>query len=66
MMDHNEVPVLDALVEYRRRGHTPFTPPGQKQGRGAVPWVREVLDNWVFRNDVLATSGRDGRLGPAR
>jgi arginine decarboxylase len=60
-MDHNETPVLDALVEYHRRGHTPFTPPGHKQGRGADPRVRAVLGEDVFRNDVLATAGLDDR-----
>jgi arginine/lysine/ornithine decarboxylase len=60
-MDHNEVPVLDALAEYHRRGHTPFTPPGHKHGRGADPRVRAVLGEDVFRNDVLATSGLDDR-----
>jgi arginine/lysine/ornithine decarboxylase len=60
-MDHDEVPVLDALEEYHRRGHTPFTPPGHKQGRGADPRVRAVLGEDVFRNDVLASSGLDDR-----
>jgi arginine/lysine/ornithine decarboxylase len=60
-MDHNEVPVLDALAEYHRGGHTPFTPPGHKHGRGADPRVRAVLGEDVFRNDVLATSGLDDR-----
>jgi arginine decarboxylase len=60
-MDHNEVPVLDALAGYHRRGHTPFTPPGHKQGRGADPRVRAILGEDVFRNDILATSGLDDR-----
>jgi arginine/lysine/ornithine decarboxylase len=60
-MDHNEVPVLDALAEYHRRGHTPFTPPGHKHGRGADPRVRAVLGEDVFGNDILATSGLDDR-----
>jgi arginine/lysine/ornithine decarboxylase len=60
-MDHNEVPVLDALAAYHRRGHTPFTPPGHKHGRGADPRVRAVLGEDVFRNDLLATGGLDDR-----
>lgn len=60
-MDHDTAPVLDALAEYHRRGHTPFTPPGHKQGRGADPRVRAVLGEDVFRNDVLASSGLDDR-----
>jgi arginine/lysine/ornithine decarboxylase len=60
-MDHDEAPVLDALEEYLRRRRTPFTPPGHKQGRGADPWVRAVLGEDVFRNDVLASSGLDDR-----
>jgi arginine/lysine/ornithine decarboxylase len=60
-MDHNQVPVLDALVEYQRRGHMPFTPPGHKQGRGADPRVRAILGEDVFRNDMLATAGLDDR-----
>jgi arginine/lysine/ornithine decarboxylase len=65
-MDHNEVPVLDALAEYHRVGRTPFTPPGHKQGRGADPRVRAVLGEDVFRNDVLATSGLDDRTSSGR
>jgi arginine/lysine/ornithine decarboxylase len=60
-MDHDETPVLDALEAYHRRKHTPFTPPGHKQGRGADPRVRAVLGEDVFRNDVLASSGLDDR-----
>jgi arginine/lysine/ornithine decarboxylase len=60
-VDHDEAPVLDALEEYHRRKHTPFTPPGHKQGRGADPRVRAVLGEDVFRNDVLASSGLDDR-----
>jgi arginine decarboxylase len=60
-VDHDEAPVLDALEEYHRREHTPFTPPGHKQGRGADPRVRAVLGEDVFRNDVLASSGLDDR-----
>ncbi|HET6258497.1 aminotransferase class I/II-fold pyridoxal phosphate-dependent enzyme [Pseudonocardia sp.] len=60
-MDHDDVPVLNALAEYHRHKHTPFTPPGHKQGRGADPRVRAVLGDDVFRNDVLAISGLDDR-----
>ncbi len=60
-MNHDEAPVLDALAEYHRRGQTPFTPPGHKQGRGADPRVLAVLGEDVFRNDVLASSGLDDR-----
>jgi hypothetical protein len=58
---HNEVPVFDALAEYHHRGHTPFTSPGHKHGRGADTRVRAVLGEDVFRNDLLATSGLDDR-----
>jgi arginine/lysine/ornithine decarboxylase len=61
VVDHEQAPVLDALVDYHRRGHTAFTPPGHKQGRGADPRVRAVLGEGVFRNDVLAVSGLDDR-----
>lgn len=60
-MDHGEAPVLEALVRYHERGHTAFTPPGHKQGRGADPRVRAVLGEDVFRNDVLAINGLDDR-----
>ncbi|MEJ3653257.1 ornithine decarboxylase [Actinomycetes bacterium KLBMP 9759] len=60
-MDHSDAPVLDALVAYHQRGHTPFTPPGHKQGRGADPRVRAALGEDVFRADILANSGLDDR-----
>ncbi|MFI0448986.1 aminotransferase class I/II-fold pyridoxal phosphate-dependent enzyme [Actinomadura sp. 6N118] len=65
-MDHSETPVLDALAAYQRRGDTPFTPPGHKQGRGADPRVREVLGDAVFTHDVLAVSGLDDRRSTHR
>jgi arginine decarboxylase len=61
-VDHNEAPVLEALVEYHRRGRLGFTPPGHKQARGADPAVREVLGDAVFLGDVLASGGLDDRL----
>ncbi|PPK65049.1 ornithine decarboxylase [Actinokineospora auranticolor] len=60
-VNHDEAPVLDALAGYHARGHTPFTPPGHKHGRGADPRVRAVLGEDVFRNDLLATGGLDDR-----
>jgi lysine decarboxylase len=60
--DHTRAPVLQALVDYRRRGRLSFTPPGHKQARGADPAVREVLGDAVFLGDVLATGGLDDRL----
>jgi arginine/lysine/ornithine decarboxylase len=60
-MDQDDAPVLQALAAYHRRGHTPFTPPGHKQGRGIDARTREVLGDAVFRGDVLATSGLDDR-----
>jgi arginine decarboxylase len=62
-VNHDEAPVLDALADYHRREHTPFTPPGHKHGRGADPRVRAALGDDVFRNDLLATSGLDDRAG---
>ena len=61
IVNHDEAPVLDALADYHRREHTPFTPPGHKHGRGADPRVRAALGEDVFRNDLLATSGLDDR-----
>ena len=60
-MDHDQAPVLDALTAYHARGHTPFSPPGHKQGRGADPRVRAVLGDDVFFADMLATAGLDDR-----
>ncbi|MGV9278876.1 aminotransferase class I/II-fold pyridoxal phosphate-dependent enzyme [Streptomyces griseosporeus] len=61
-VDHTRAPILEALSDYHRRGHLPFTPPGHKQARGADPAVREVLGDAVFLGDVLATGGLDDRL----
>lgn len=36
-MDHEQVPVLDALAAYHAERQLPFAPPGHKQGRGADP-----------------------------
>src|SRR4051794_41411736 len=61
MVDQSECPILDALVEYKRLGYLPFTPPGHKQGRGTDPRVLAALGADVFHSDVLATSGLDDR-----
>ncbi|KUO09751.1 aminotransferase class I/II-fold pyridoxal phosphate-dependent enzyme [Streptomyces sp. DSM 15324] len=60
-MDHSRVPVLEALQDFRRRGDTVFGPPGHKQGRGADPWVVDVVGLDVFRSDVLTLNGLDDR-----
>ncbi|MFC9504605.1 aminotransferase class I/II-fold pyridoxal phosphate-dependent enzyme [Streptomyces sp. NPDC057002] len=65
-VDHTRAPVLEALDEYRRKGHLSFTPPGHKQARGADPMVREVLGDAVFHGDVLASGGLDDRLTRGR
>src|SRR4051794_31411506 len=61
MVDQSECPILDALVEYKRLGYLPFTPPGHKQGRGTDPRVLAALGADVFHSDVLAMSGLDDR-----
>jgi arginine/lysine/ornithine decarboxylase len=60
-MDHDHAPVLDAIAAYHGRGHTPYSPPGHKQGRGVDPRVRAILGDDVFRGDMLATAGLDDR-----
>lgn len=65
-VDHTRAPVLEALDEYRRKGHLSFTPPGHKQARGADPAVREILGDAVFHGDVLASGGLDDRLTRGR
>ncbi|MFF8582009.1 aminotransferase class I/II-fold pyridoxal phosphate-dependent enzyme [Streptomyces albidoflavus] len=60
-MDHEQVPVLDALAAYHAERQLPFAPPGHKQGRGADPRVRAVLGEAVFRGDLLAMNGLDDR-----
>src|SRR4051795_4341847 len=60
-MDHSRAPILDAMVEFRRRGDIVYTPPGHKQGRGTDPRVLEGLGREAFLSDVLTTSGLDDR-----
>ncbi|WP_282702391.1 ornithine decarboxylase [Streptomyces sp. CC219B] len=64
--DHDRVPILEALAEYRGKGRLAFSPPGHKQARGADPAVREVLGDAVFLGDVLASGGLDDRLTRGR
>ena len=61
-MDHSRAPILDAMLEFRRRGDIVYTPPGHKQGRGADPRVIEVLGREAFLSDVLTTGGLDDRV----
>ncbi|HEY3561143.1 MAG TPA: hypothetical protein VGL05_26950 [Kribbella sp.] len=61
-MNHDECPVLDALVDYHRHDYANYCPPGHKQGRGADQRVVDVLGADVFRSDLLATGGLDDRM----
>jgi arginine/lysine/ornithine decarboxylase len=61
-MDHSEVPVLDALVDFHQQRIVPFNPPGHKQGRGADRRVVDVVGEGVFASDVLGPNGLDDRL----
>jgi arginine decarboxylase len=60
-MDHSRVPVIEALLEFRRRGDVVYGPPGHKQGRGVDPRVLEVVGEGVFASDVLTLNGLDDR-----
>jgi arginine decarboxylase len=64
--NHDEAPILDALVRYRDADELGFTPPGHKQARGADPRARAVLGDAVFYGDVLANGGLDDRLTRGR
>ncbi|MCI3276748.1 aminotransferase class I/II-fold pyridoxal phosphate-dependent enzyme [Streptomyces cylindrosporus] len=65
-LNHDEVPVLDALASYRDAGELGFSPPGHKQARGADPRARAVLGDAVYLGDVLASGGLDDRLSRGR
>jgi arginine/lysine/ornithine decarboxylase len=60
-MDRFQVPVLEALTQFRRRGDVIYGPPGHNQGRGVDPRVLEVLGAGVFESDVLVLNGLDDR-----
>lgn len=60
-MDQSEAPLLDALVDYRKRDRYGFTPPGHRQGRGVDDRVLGVLGPEAFRDDLLANGGLDDR-----
>jgi arginine/lysine/ornithine decarboxylase len=60
-MDHSRVPVIEALLEFRRRGDVVYGPPGHKQGRGVDPRVLEIVGDGVFASDVLTLNGLDDR-----
>lgn len=60
-MDQSVAPLLDALVDYRRKDRYGFTPPGHRQGRGTDERVLEVLGREPFADDVLASGGLDDR-----
>jgi arginine/lysine/ornithine decarboxylase len=61
MMDHSQVPLLDALADYHAKGRYGFTPPAHRQGHGTDARVLDVLGREPFRDDVLASSGLDDR-----
>ncbi|OBK47428.1 aminotransferase class I/II-fold pyridoxal phosphate-dependent enzyme [Mycobacterium kubicae] len=61
-MDQSQTPLLDALIDYRRKGRYGFTPPGHRQGAGTDPRVLAVLGKEPFLDDVLASNGLDDRM----
>ncbi|HEY3605032.1 MAG TPA: aminotransferase class I/II-fold pyridoxal phosphate-dependent enzyme [Sporichthyaceae bacterium] len=60
-MDHSRAPVLEALLEFRRRGDIVYGPPGHRQGRGVDPEALAVLGESLFAADVLMLNGLDDR-----
>jgi arginine/lysine/ornithine decarboxylase len=60
-VDHSQIPVLEALEAFRRRGDIVYGPPGDKQGRGVDPRVLAVLGEQAFTADVLMLNGLDDR-----
>lgn len=60
-MDQSEAPLLDALVDYRKRDRYGYSPPGHRQGRGVDERVLAVLGHEAFRDDLLANGGLDDR-----
>ncbi|WP_028047975.1 aminotransferase class I/II-fold pyridoxal phosphate-dependent enzyme [Cellulomonas sp. URHE0023] len=60
-MDHSRTPVVEALVDFRRRGDVAYGPPGHRQGRGVDPRLLEVLGEGLFAADVLTLNGLDDR-----
>ncbi|MGE2690429.1 aminotransferase class I/II-fold pyridoxal phosphate-dependent enzyme [Mycolicibacterium pulveris] len=60
-MDQSEAPLLDALVDYRKRDRYGYSPPGHRQGRGVDDRVLGVLGHEAFRDDLLANGGLDDR-----
>ncbi|MGW5359012.1 aminotransferase class I/II-fold pyridoxal phosphate-dependent enzyme [Actinopolymorpha pittospori] len=60
-MDHAEVPVLQAIEDYRSGGYVTFLPPGHKQGRGVDPRVLAVVGQDVFASDIILMNGLDDR-----
>src|SRR4051794_40355541 len=60
-MDHSRAPMLEALVDFRRRGDVAYGPPGHRQGLGVDPRVLDVLGVDLFAADVLSLNGLDDR-----
>jgi arginine/lysine/ornithine decarboxylase len=60
-MDHARAPILEALVDFRRRGDVVYGPPGHKQGRGVDQRVTDITGAGLFASDVLTLNGLDDR-----
>ncbi|MFL6064384.1 MAG: hypothetical protein ACJ72G_06900, partial [Friedmanniella sp.] len=60
-MDHDQAPIVEALIAYHAQNRYGFTPPGHRQGRGIDKRLVDVMGLDPFRSDVLATGGLDDR-----
>ena len=55
--DQRETPYLDAVLQYRAQGRTPFHTPGHKNGKGAPPGLRELLGDTCLSVDTAMAGG---------
>ena len=55
--DQRETPYLDAVLQYRARGRTPFHTPGHKNGKGAPAGLRELLGETCLGVDTAMAGG---------
>ena len=58
-LDHQRVPLVEAIERYRAAGIAPFSTPGHKQGAGMDPALKALYGEHALRSDIPVSGGVD-------
>ncbi|MDI3534049.1 MAG: arginine decarboxylase [Thermosediminibacterales bacterium] len=63
-MKHNNIPLIEALLEYNKKNMLRFHTPGHKGGKGAEKTIKDIFGKNVFLYDLTEVDGLDDLHNP--